>query len=125
MTARPDGLRFAEFFFDDDVYDAWDRVLADRGHHEVRWTITPDSVRGALVCHGGQTAGCHAYCADGCESYPCEHPPTFGRGCGVLDWFEDSTECYYAGPETAIHDGPIEIQWTGEGYEWTYSETER
>lgn len=107
------------------AYDAWTAALHNRDFHWVRWTPEQDYVRGEIVCEGPDDAGCRYYCAEGCAVYPCEHPPTLGKTCGVVPRFDDGPECCcYSGPVgVPVRDGLIKLGWNGECYEWHYAES--
>jgi len=89
--------------------------------HRVQWHIDRYGVRGSLVCDAPEGAECRMGCPSGCESWPCDHQPEDQGECQILPWIDNSevVDCY-VGERAPVRDGPIVLEWTGEGYDWSY-----
>jgi hypothetical protein len=65
-------------------------------------------------------------CPDGCEmGGACEHELTdYGR-CLAVEWIVNegaNLEESYGGPPGEPVDGPVEVSWNGEYWEWCYTD---
>lgn len=106
-----------------EIEDAWTDIhAAPLPGHRVVWSIEPESVRGEFICLGDLTSPCHVDCPAGCELSPCVHAPVFRNTCGVIEWFEDTAETYYNGPQLGLRDSLIVVAWDGDCYLWHYVE---
>lgn len=102
-----------------------------------------------FTCSGGSTDDCHQWCADGCEE-TCTAPdvilwplsadigpvaqapidvhrwqPMVPPTCRIVDWLDacGGTDTYVDEDEphrSGRH--PIDVDWTGDDYQWTYRE---
>lgn len=99
------------------------------GKHRVTFQLAPGvySIWSTIHCDADPMAACHRYCPiaeceDGCVA-PDEHEQSINPTCNVKDWLEqDQLEETYGGPLASVHDGPIEVEWDGNGFRWTYAE---
>jgi hypothetical protein len=106
------------------ISEAWAAKFARKATHAVAFTLSPTWYRSRFTCSGDPTSNCHLDCENsgGCEQYPCDHMPVDRSTCNVVDWLEaEEAEDTYDGPETAARNGPIEIEWNGDGYVWHYA----
>ena len=107
---------------EEEIDDAWTDVrAAPDAVHRVEWTLELRNLYGKVVCDGGAHSPCRAYCPDGCEVNPCAHLPKYGQECGIIPFFDDVVQEYYVGDETAPRNGPIELIWDGDCYDWKYA----
>lgn len=95
--------------------------------HTITWTIYRGGpVFGLVKCQAGEDAPCRLTCSAGCEEWgpDHEHPLVPTRDCLVAEWLhnDDPSECYDGPDDTLVVDGPIEVEWTGDGYVWRYPE---
>lgn len=111
--------------------------------HSIAWTIGKyGDINATVTCHEPLTAKCHIYCdcevmtecGGGIECDEWDHKDPGGPHCSNGELFKQSPECTlvtwlvedssiedcYAGKETRLRDGRIDIDWTGDRYEWTY-----
>jgi hypothetical protein len=88
--------------------------------HRVKWTIARWGVRGEVTCDAPAGAACRMGCPAGCDE-PCVHLPVDQGECLAIPWINnDDVEDTYAGDLTQLRDGPVELTWSGDGYEWRY-----
>ena len=96
-------------------------VATPAEHHRVQWTIARWGVRGEVTCDAPAGAACRMGCPAGCDEWPCGHDPEDQGRCLVIDWLEaDDFADSYAGIPEPLRDGPVELAWNGDGYEWRY-----
>ena len=110
--------------------------------HSVSFTLEWWGVYGDVKCDAPETADCRYTCSSKCESWgdiyredgivfhvyeddngtSVRHPMT-PCDCIVIPWLsDDSIMERYSGPTVTVHDGPIVVEWNGDGYSWHYPE---
>lgn len=99
-----------------------------RGHH-VEWWVCGDYIDAQFGCYEPPGADCRLLCPEGCESWDAadhEHPLAPAPECNALTFFNNGDEPtdYYSGPNHLIENGPIEIEFDGEHYVWSYAKQE-
>lgn len=105
-------------------------------NHHVAWKVDNYGVTGSFTCTAEFGADCRLTCAENCDSEanPCysydengdverEHGRADMGECNVLLWLNDSMPSEtYGGKEHAATDGPIDLRWDSDHYEWKYLE---
>lgn len=100
-------------------------------HHAVKLTIGSSGlVGGEITCSAPAGSPCRLTCpTKQCEEWEgasCECGPLveYPGGCLAVEWIENEDVIdTYVGPDAEIRSGPVEIEWHGEGYRWTYPTT--
>ena len=63
--------------------------------------------------------GCSASACDHWESDGCVHGPLTDQGyCLVVEWLTNQDREGSLSGETIVYDGPIQTEWTGDGYQF-------
>ncbi|OZF05551.1 hypothetical protein [Rhodococcoides fascians] len=94
--------------------------------HHVYWKLQEGGgIRADFSCYAPDTEICRQHCLNGCETLPCDHMSLNDPGkCLFADWFDasgDDAAEMYSGEDTTPHDGPVDPQWEGDYYTWTYA----
>lgn len=92
--------------------------------HAIAVTIEPGWIRATFTCAAEVGADCRLTCPEQCEEWEPDHHHTlvdYGR-CVQTEWLENGDwQEDYQGGEVPLVSGPIELEWTGGGYRWTYA----
>lgn len=107
--------------------------LPDHGH-SIAVSIEPGYIAGKFKCTEPKGALCRTVCQGGCEEWSTDDDVTCSRcgtklvsaDCQAMLFLADEgmPSESYAGPEAPLYSGPIEVEWDGYRYTWTYSETQ-
>jgi len=99
--------------------------------HTVRWMHAGSYriVEPIFECLELPGAECKQTCPVGCESWEAtnhEHPLEPIDECNALVFFDaDEDDHGYAGGVHQVDNGPIDIEWNGDAYVWTYADVEQ
>src|SRR5256885_11648543 len=96
--------------------------------HSVHWTHDRDTICGRVICDG-ENAICRLWHAGGDEDCRTAEGSKVGDKCscgavldkygecGLIEWFDGNPAEFYDGPkDVGVHDGLIDLIWTGDGY---------
>jgi hypothetical protein len=96
--------------------------------HRVAWAIEYGQVSAKFACSAPEDAPCRTYCMDStCDDEVCTDPANHrrsGQPCMVITWLTESgaPEELYGGEPAKPLDAPINYEWTGDDYHWSYVE---
>jgi hypothetical protein len=91
--------------------------------HEVTWRIDDGFVCGNLTCNAAEGAPCRRGCLEGCADI-CDHEKGDVGYCLAVEWIDatgDLSEAH-TGKDQPLADGPVHVEWDGDGWLWTYVE---
>lgn len=99
-------------------------------HHRIAWTIDRFGVvTSVLTCTATKGGACRLTCRQGCEEYATdgshEHQLVDYGCCTAAGWINEGhpDEVYDGGPDDEpVRDGPVHVQWDGDGWVWRYAD---
>lgn len=91
--------------------------------HRIEWFIDVDTVCAKVTCTAPKGSPCRLGCEE-CLQWPCEHALVDVGCCNAVEWFdgEGVADCYVGGAVHPLMDGPIEVWWQHDFWEWAYPE---
>ncbi len=97
--------------------------------HSVAWEISDGWIRGTVTCDGDESSWCHQTCRT-CygELWSDDehvHDWVAGPECNAALWIsEDGITETHVGPPHPVSDGPVNVEWDGSNWVWSYPEPE-